>query len=119
MSPSRVRQAVVHVQETHSVSASGLPGAGSASSTQRYGRKLKDDEPRLVKRIHELVQKASALWISSRVGVTGVRGLACECPTDRTSVASGGPESTEEATEKAASGFVRERVPPAAFRTDE
>ena len=58
MSPSRVRQAVAHVQETHLVSQRrACRVLDQHRSTQRYGRKLKDDEPRLVKRIHELVRR--------------------------------------------------------------
>lgn len=59
MSPARRRQAVAYVQRQ-------LPGGGSQRrvcgvlgqprGTQRYVAKIKDDEPRIVKRMHELVR---------------------------------------------------------------
>lgn len=59
MSPTRRREAVAHVQQR-------LPGGGSQRrvcevlgqprSTQRYVARVKDDQPVIVKRIHELVR---------------------------------------------------------------
>ncbi len=58
MSPSRTRQAVVHVQQTLSVSERrACRVLGQHRSTQRYGPRVRDDEPRLVRRIHELVRR--------------------------------------------------------------
>ena len=49
---------MAHVQETHSVSQRrACRVLDQHRSTQRYGRKVKDDEARLVQRIHELVRR--------------------------------------------------------------
>ena len=58
MSPSRARRAVGHVRETFHVSERrACRTLGQHRSTQRYGAKPRQDEQRLVRRMHELVRR--------------------------------------------------------------
>lgn len=58
VSPSRRREAVVHLRSSHGVSERrACRTVGQPRSTQRYRARKKDDEERIVKKMHELVRR--------------------------------------------------------------
>ena len=58
VSPSRRREAVTHLRSSHGVSERrACRSVGQPRSTQRYRARGKDDEQRIVKKMHELVRR--------------------------------------------------------------
>jgi hypothetical protein len=68
VNPSLVRQVVAHVHGVRSVFRRlACRVLDQHRSAKLYGRMVKDDEPRLVERIHELVRRLHVLENVARV----------------------------------------------------
>ena len=120
MSPRRKRAAAAQLQAEFAVSERrACQVIDQPRSSQRYQAKIPDDEPVLIARILELVREHPRYGYRMITAKLRREGWRVNLQADLPTVASRGAESAAEEAEKAASGYERERLLPAACRAHE